>query len=190
MNQLQDILEVRELREEDIEMIVNYWCETDDEYMIKMGIDLSKLPAKDQMRLALTQQFNLPVEKRQSYALVGVIKGDPVGHCNVNPIDFGQSANMHLHIWSIEHRRKGLGTKLVRQSLPWFFQNLKLRTLICEPYALNPAPHKTLAKLGFKKVKEYITIPGSLANKQPVIRWEMTRGEFSNLYPASLEQIK
>jgi len=73
---------------------------------------------------------------------------------------------MHLHLWNAASRKKGIGSQLVKMSLKYFFENLKLKRLFCEPYALNPAPNKTLEKTGFDFVKEYITIPGAFNFEQ------------------------
>ena len=81
---------------------------------------------------------------------------------------------MHLHIWDADARKKGVGTELIKLTLPYFFENCKLRQLYCEPYALNTAPNKTLEKAGFVFVKEYVTTPGMLNFEQPVNRWEMS----------------
>ena len=43
---------------------------------------------------------------------------------------------------------------------------------------MNPAPNKTLARVGFEFVKEYVTVPGSINFEQPVNRWEMTREKY------------
>ena len=77
-------------------------------------------------------------------------------------------------------RKKGMGAQLLEMTIKLFFENLKLKKLCCEPYALNPAPNKTLEKVGFSFVKEYITVPGSINFEQPVKRWEMTREAYLN----------
>ena len=71
-----------------------------------------------------------------------------------------------------------MGLELVKLTLPHFFEKLKLRKLYCEPYALNPAPNKTLARAGFELMKEYTTTPGPLNFEQPVKLWQMTRKQF------------
>jgi hypothetical protein len=50
--------------------------------------------------------------------------------------------------------------------------------LYCEPYALNPAPNKTLEKLGFKFLKTYTTIPGWINFEQEVNLWELKNNIF------------
>ncbi len=94
---------------------------------------------------------------------------------------------MHLHIWNSEVRKMGLGTQLVKMSLPYFFKNMNLKKLYCEPYALNPAPNNTLKKVGFEFVKEYITIPGFLNFEQQVNLWELTYDKFKEV---QLENLK
>jgi len=103
--------------------------------------------------------------------MIWLFNGKAIGHCNVNNIIFGQSAFMHLHMWNAPNRKKGMGSQLVQLSIPYFFKHLELKELFCEPYALNPAPNKTLAKLGFQFIKKHVTIPGSLNFEQEVNRW-------------------
>jgi RimJ/RimL family protein N-acetyltransferase len=76
-----------------------------------------------------------------------------------------------------------MGVQLVKKSLPYFFNNLHLKTLYCEPYALNPAPNKTLPKVGFEFVKEYITVPGHLNFEQRVCLWQMKKAQFEEKKP-------
>jgi len=85
---------------------------------------------------------------------------------------------MHLHLWNKDVRKKGYGTRFVKLSLPYFFGNYQLKKLFCEPYALNPAPNKTLEKAGFEFIKEYTTIPGFINFEQPVCLWEMRFEKF------------
>ena len=129
----------------------------------------------------LLNQIDTPDAQKASLAFVAEVNGVASGHCNVNPITFGKEATMHLHLWNAENRKKGLGTSMVLQSLPLFFNRLQLETLWCEPYALNPAPNKTLSKLGFEFVKKYRTVPGSLNFEQEVNRYQLTKEKFKTL---------
>lgn len=165
------LLTVREIRESDIELIADYWSKAAPEYLLKMGVDLKKMPARSDFLAMLSNQIKLDYEQKKSFALIWEVDGKPVGHSNVNPIEFGKHAFMHLHIWHPEFRGKGLGVHFVKLSVPLFFEKLKLHRLYSEPYALNPSPNKTLPKAGFKFVKSYITIPGSINFEQEVNRW-------------------
>jgi len=174
------ILSVREIRKSDIPLITDYWLLSDPELMKGMGVQLDKLPSREQWGEMLNAQLQQSYEEKQSYCLIWEIDGKPAGHSNVNKIRFGEEAYMHLHLWQGDHRRKGAGPALVNMSLPYFFNNLKLKVLYCEPYALNAAPNKVLAGLGFRMLREYITTPGFICFEQPVRLWALAEAEFRN----------
>ena len=172
---------VRDLTLDDIKYIADYWINSDPDFLVGMGVDLDKLPSRSGLTKMLTDQIRLPDSGKASLAMILELNGKPAGHCNVNGILYGQEAAMHLHLWTAEYRQKGLGTAMVLQSLPVFFDRLKLETLWCEPYAHNPAPNKTLEKIGFEFVKRYTTTPGSLNFEQEVNRYKLTRGRFEEI---------
>ncbi|MDF2437503.1 MAG: hypothetical protein K0Q95_1879 [Bacteroidota bacterium] len=174
MKKTDDELSVRELTETDISLIADYWLTADSSFLEGMGVDLNKLPSRGELSNMLLMQLQTPLVHKRSFCMIWELNGNPVGHSNVNPMQFGEEATMHLHLWKNAERKRGMGSELVRLTLPHFFEKLQLKKLISEPYALNPAPNKTLEKVGFEFVKEYITIPGSLNFEQPVKRWEMT----------------
>lgn len=174
-------ISVRELTEDDIGFIANYWLNSDQDFLIGMGVDLEKLPSEKDLREMLMTQIHLPDTKRSSLALILDIDGRPSGHCNVNGISYGEEATMHLHIWNAAGRRKGIGTRMVLAALPVFFDRLKLQTIWCEPYAENPAPNRTLAKAGFEFVKKHRTVPGSLNFEQEVNRYKLSREKFESM---------
>ncbi|MCB9081791.1 MAG: GNAT family N-acetyltransferase [Lewinellaceae bacterium] len=171
-------IHVREITPADISLIADYWLLSPPAFLQSMGVDLAKLPSREGLTQMLTAQIQAPPAAKKSYALIWEIEGKPAGHSNVNDIVFGQQATMHLHLWQPNSRQKGLGTLLVKQSLPFFFENLQLQVLYCEPYALNPAPNKTLEKVGFTWEKTYRTIPGSLNFEQEVNRWHLRKEQY------------
>ena len=177
-------LNVRPMELKDIQHLADYWLLSPATHLVNMGVDLDKLPERDTLETALSGQLKQPIEEKQSYALIWEQGGVPIGHTNVNQIEFGKQAYMHLHLWAAPNRQKGLGLRLVKQSLPFFFEELNLQALYCEPYALNPAPNKTLERLGFEFVKRHRTIPGSLNFEQEVHLWKLTRAVFLQKYMA------
>jgi RimJ/RimL family protein N-acetyltransferase len=174
-------LSVREIQESDIELITRYWLEADDQYLVGMGVDLSKLPSEQEWKAMLLQQVQTPLEEKKSYCMIWQVENQPIGHSNVNKIIFGEEAYMHLHIWEPTIRKKGYGRHFIKLTVPHFFDKLHLKTLYCEPYALNPAPNKTLEKAGFSFIKEYTTIPGSINFEQPVKLWALSAEALQNL---------
>jgi len=130
----------------------------------------------------LQEQIGQPYEKKGSYCMIWLLDDKPVGHSNINKIIFGEEAYMHLHIWDSSSRQKGMGSSLILLTLPWFFNNYALKKLLCEPYALNPAPNKALEKAGFSFVRKYTTTPGWLNFEQEVNLWEMSLEQYRSIY--------
>ena len=61
--------------------------------------------------------------------MVAIFDGKRVGHCYVNKVSFGKDAFLHLHIWQTGTQKKGMGSEMVKLSIPYFFEKLKLKTL-------------------------------------------------------------
>ena len=175
------LLLVRELKENDIDFIIQYWLGSDSTFLKGMGVALNKVPEENEWRKMLTEQLNQPIEKKNSYCIIWQVDNKPVGHSNVNKIIFGEEAYMHLHLWNIDTRKNGFGTELVKMTLPYFFEKLKLKKLYCEPYALNPAPNKVLEKIGFEFIKKYVTTPGWINFEQQVNLWELSYDKFKTM---------
>lgn len=174
MSIMQPSLTVRQMEAGDIPHIVGYWQHNDPAFLAGMGVDLAKVPPPEKLTAFLTGQLALPIPQRESFCLIWCVDGEPVGHNNINKITFGEEAYMHLHLWQITSRRKGMGPEFVKKAVPHFFHHMELKKLVSEPYSLNPAPNRVLEKAGFRFVREYITVPGSLNFEQPVNRWELT----------------
>jgi len=177
-----EILSVREMLVSDIPLVVDYWLSADRTHLKAMGVDVRKIPSAEQLAKGLTAQIETAIEEKNSYCIIWLLNNEPVGHSNTNPTYFGNEAYMHLHLWAQTTRRHGLGSKFLELTIPYFFENLQLKDLYCQPYAQNAAPNKTLQKLGFEFVKEYVTIPGSLNYEQPVKLWHMSYERFTALY--------
>ena len=178
---IENNLSVREMDQQDIDSILHYWFNSPPGHLTGMGVDLSKIPPPGPFKEYLREQLATPIEEKISYCIIWEADGVPIGHSNTNPTTFGEQAFMHLHIWNSPVRKQGLGVAFVKMTLPFYFNKLKLKKLFCQPYALNPAPNKTMEKVGFHLVKEYETIPGPMNFKQVVKLWEMTAEKFHEL---------
>jgi RimJ/RimL family protein N-acetyltransferase len=82
-----------------------------------------------------------------------------------------------MHVWNSANRGQGIAKACLEQSISMFFKILNLEMIICEPYAKNKAPNKTLQSLGFRSVKRYLTTPGPINLKQEVNRYEIYQHE-------------
>lgn len=170
-------LSIQEAGITDFEYIVDYLSNATADYLQQMGADKKLLPAKRDWVASIQSDWEKPLAEKQMYYMIWYAGGRAIGHSNINRIIYGEHANMHLHIWFPEFRKHGYGVNLLRQTIPKYFEHFKLKKLICEPYAHNPAPRKTLALLGFKFDKTYETIPGTICNRQEVSRFVLREGE-------------
>ncbi|WP_298903336.1 GNAT family protein [uncultured Psychroserpens sp.] len=172
---------VREMTIDDLEHFINYWLEATPEFLSKMGVDVDKRPQRDALFKLVVDQFKVPLELRKNYFLFWLLDDKPVGYSNINQIEFSKQAFMHLHLWQPENRQRGLGMTFIKKSLPFYFENFKLKSLLCEPYALNPAPNRVVEKIGFQFVKTYRTIPGASNFEQFVSQWKLSKAAFEKI---------
>lgn len=91
-------LSVREMQKEDIEAIAQYWFGSDSSFLVGMGVDLNKLPAKEEFAKMLSEQLSQPYQEKKSYCIIWQVDNRAVGHSNINKILFGEEAYMHLHL--------------------------------------------------------------------------------------------
>jgi RimJ/RimL family protein N-acetyltransferase len=175
-------LSVRESTADDFERVINYFHSADEEYLLKMGVDKSKLFEPEHWLQLLNDELNQPAENKKFFFVTWLIDSIPAGHSHINKIIYCEEASMHLHIWEPGKRQKGNGARFVAMSLPFYFTSFKLKRLYCEPYALNPAPNNTLKKAGFNLREQYETTPGPFNFQQPVNKWYMDVEKFKLLY--------
>lgn len=177
-----DHLSVRPIHEADFEQIVDYFLKADKAFLVGMGVDIAKLPTRDAWLELLQKEYQHPIEQKSFFYLIWLLNDTPVGHSNINKIRFGEEAYMHLHSWNPPNRKKGMGLQFIKMCLPYYFDLFQLKKLYCEPYALNPAPNKTLQKIGFILLESYETTPGWINFHQPVNRWCLNVAQYQRLF--------
>ena len=79
----ENILSVREMRKEDIDLFIQYWLGAESAFMEGMGVDINKIPRKDEWIKILTEQINHPLEEKKSYFIIWQIDNVAVGHSNI-----------------------------------------------------------------------------------------------------------
>lgn len=171
-------LSIREWQLQDVDRIIDYFTLSDAGFLKGMGADKSKIPNRKEWREKLEPELDKPYTQKENYYMIWVLNNVSIGHSNINNIKFGESATMHLHLWKTNQRKNGLGVEFIKLTIPSYFENFKLKKIICEPYAANIAPNKTLKKIGFNLVKTYNTIPGFINFYQTVNRYELTKEQF------------
>ncbi len=175
-------LSVREIDENDFVSIVDYFLKADKDFLLGLGVDICKLPQREEWLKLLLHEYQQSIENKNFFYLIWQLDKKAIGHSNIDKIIFAERANMHLHMWRSEKRQQGLGFEFLKKCLPYYFDRFELKKLFCEPYALNQGPNATLKKLGFEFISKYETIPGWLNFHQPVNKWCMDFKKFRLLY--------
>lgn len=171
-------MKVRELQVDDIERIVDYFLQSNTEFLKGMGADKSKLPNRKEWIDLLKVELEKPYSEKEFYYIIWLLDDQAIGHSNINKIQYGNSATMHLHLWNKDNRGKGLGVDFLRLTIPYYFKNIELQKVICEPIANNIAPNRVLEKLGFNFIRTYETTPGWINFHQTVNRYELKKCNF------------
>jgi RimJ/RimL family protein N-acetyltransferase len=168
---------IRPLKLDEAHLVINYFLKADHQFLNSLGVDPEKLPAYDEWHRVFEQDFGRPLENRRFFYVLWEIDGQPVGHSNISDIVYGQEAYMHLHVWHPAKRKQGNGSYFVRESIKTYFRTFNLQTLFCQPYSLNPAPNKTLAKVEFEFLGTYEITPGWINFQQSINKWRLTRDQ-------------
>lgn len=150
------------------EGMIDYVLQGEDDFLRGMGVDRSRLPSRESWLREVLADHERPDEKKDRLYLAWIRDGCQIGHSSVNRIKVGEEAYFHLNLWRADLRKAGLGVELCRRSIALYFGRLRLERLWCEPFAHNPAPNRTLPKLGFNFVRRYRTVPGPIHFEQEV----------------------
>src|SRR5262249_34973208 len=150
------------------EGMIDYFLKADDAFLRGMGVDRLRLPWRETWLRHVLQDHEQPDERKDRLYLAWIYDGAQIGHSSVNRIKVGEEAYFHLHLGRADLREAGLGIQFCRKSIALYFDRLRLQRLWCEPFAGNPAPNRTVRKLGFEFVKQYRTVPGTTAFEQDV----------------------
>lgn len=177
VNKIINIYNVRKATVKDYKLIAEYWHNQDFLSAFNQGIDIDKIPEMEVIINLLINQEALAREQKNTFVLMWELSGNPIGYTNITPIIYGNTANVHFHIWDNSLLKRGYGKEFLQRSLPIFFENFELKSLGAEVYQLNKAPQNLLIKLGFKLIDEYATTPGDWSFYQNINKYILTKEE-------------
>ena len=164
----------RELTLKDVPLITSYWQSLTSDDIKRMYIDLTKLNFGEELAMRLSKTVDTPPSERQYDPLIWEIDTQAVGVTNLNNIERGEQANIHLHIFSKLNRGKGFGRCLFMLSVQKYLVRHRLKRVICEPASSNPDPNGLMRSLGIPVVRTYVTkTPSPICFDHEVNRYEI-----------------
>ena len=141
------VIELREFQPIDIEPLLNYWHNSDSNQLAFIGVEISKLSSEEVMRAALTREALLKPDQ-QCYVTI-LFQGAAIGVYLINQLKQNESAVFHAHIWDLDSRGKGIGTKTYRLACELFLKRFQLQRIIFRTPVQNQAAIRIKGKLGF-----------------------------------------
>jgi RimJ/RimL family protein N-acetyltransferase len=154
---------VRPLELADIPNVVSYWANASSADLEAMGADQLKLPTSVQIESDLKKILATPESEKRTAYMIWLVDGVSVGFSSLKNIVFGESGEMHLHMWNRPFRGKGHGSTLFCLAALEFYRRFHLKRIKCEPRAANPMPNKMLQKVGFPLVRTHIAASSELS---------------------------
>src|SRR5579872_2859729 len=73
------VLSVREMPPEMVGLRIDYFHDATDEELVRMGVERSLLPSREDWRRSYAQDVALPLPQRKGYVLVWELDAEPVG---------------------------------------------------------------------------------------------------------------
>lgn len=166
----------------DVPRIVSYVVDSSPEDRERLG--MTNVPPREAMTESLLEACTTPLESARSSYLIWEVDGHPVGFSSLKGIVPGEHGGMHLHMWEAGLRGRGFGAVLFCRSAVEFHDRFRLRSIVCEPRAANPAPNRMLRRIGFPLVRTYVGASSELSAVCELNRYEILR-DVAEAYLAS-----
>ena len=143
-------LRIRELPPDDAQFINNYWAETTQEDLDRLG-EVKRPDPKG--NIEFINEYcakRLPPTKSDEEIVIWMLEEKPIGYCTLKQIEYGNEAQTHIHLWERKLRGKGLGSVLFCLSARKYIADFQLKNLYCQPKHDNPMPNGMLRRVGFE----------------------------------------
>lgn len=168
-------LSVRPLAAEDFDSFINYWLGLSQAEIDRLGIAIDRLPSAARMRSDLEAMLAAPDDSVRSFVLAWCIDREAIGHSSLKDIVPADSGSIHLHMWRADLRGKGHGSYLFSLAAVDSYKRFKLKRIICEPKADNPAPNRLLQRIGFPLISTRIGRSSELSRICKLNRYDIVR---------------
>jgi RimJ/RimL family protein N-acetyltransferase len=168
-------LSVRPLAAEDFNGFINYWLGLSQEEIERLGIAIDRMPSAAQMRSDLKAMLAAPNNGVRSFVLAWCVNGEAIGHSSLKDIVPRDSGSIHLHMWRADLRGKGHGPYLFCLAAVDLYERFKLKRIICEPKAANPAPNRLLQRIGFPLISTRVGRSSELSTICKLNRYDIVR---------------
>ena len=170
-------ISVRDLSEEDVPHIINYWFYSPKGFIEAMGVDLAKLPTEDEMAMSLYEKIKTNKNSSNSKlnAVVICFQGEPIGFHTIFPLVESDYGIFHAHIWNPAFRGKGIALCSYPKACQVFFERFGLRKILFKTPIQNIGAIRVKEKLGIPCIGQEAINFGIIKNGTVAKVFELTR---------------
>lgn len=171
---------VSDLEQEDIESILNYWFGSSSlELRTMMAIDQKKMPSRRLMREGLA--FKAGQKNVAPTILIIKVRDISIGVHELTHIEPNVSAIMHAHIWSADHRGRGIGTVSYLRAMERFFEAHALQRIIFDTPSKHLASNRLKHAWGISPCSTGTFVIPTMSEPLETIRYQVERSDLAQI---------
>ncbi|MBC7692839.1 MAG: GNAT family N-acetyltransferase [Methylotenera sp.] len=174
-------ISVRDLSEQDVPLMLDYWYRSPPGFVERMGVDLSKLPTEAEMARGTLQNItdNCLLSTSKLHALAITCDGRTVGVHTLFPLIEGDHGIFHAHVWNPTFRNRGLGLRSYPKACQVFFERFDLKRILFKTPVQNIGAIRVKEKLGIPCIGEELIDFGIIRAGTRAKVFELLSGESS-----------
>jgi hypothetical protein len=165
----------RELRREDLEVLVAYWHDSKPDYLSSLGVDLAKLGTPDETYARLAAGLKRD-QGRRAITVVAEVEGEVVAYANLLVVA-PDTACAHLHTLRQEASVKSAVYRFFPLVSVAVLKDLGVSRLRFEASVGNRGINRYLQSFGLQPTKVYLEQPDGLARAGEFNIYEINVGE-------------
>ncbi len=173
------LISIRDIAEEDIHFLLDYWFRSPPGFIESLGVDFAKMPQEVDMANGLKEKCREKLENAsiKLRALMIIYDTQPIGFHTINPLVNGEFGIFHAHIWQPEMRHRGVATHTYPKACQIFFQRFNLKRIVFKTPVQNIAAIRVKEKLGIRYLGEDVIDFNVIKDGTLAKVYELTRGE-------------
>jgi RimJ/RimL family protein N-acetyltransferase len=165
---------IRDVEERDLDTLVSYWHDNDLAYLKSLGVDVSKLAAREVTRSRFLSSLPDAPRPRERATFVVTADDELVAYTNLNFKSLDE-AYVHVHTLARNSLAKALAYALFPQMVTIFFASYPITRLLMQTSPENQNINRLLTRFGLTPERVYIEKPDGMARPGEFNVYEIPR---------------
>jgi RimJ/RimL family protein N-acetyltransferase len=147
---------VRPFELRDVDYQLSYIQDSPRQFLEQLGFDTSKLLDRESHKKFLIQRTESEQREKTFHFVVAQLNEKTIAAASL-PLSVHQDVpRAHFHIYSEEHRGKGLGVPILKAALKLLMNFHQVNRIYIEPKIDNTRMNKLMSKAGFRFVEQTV----------------------------------